>query len=98
MNKAFTPIGLVIGLAAGQVAKKIFDKVWGRHSAMRMRHGPSTARSPSSRSSRGMVVEGAIARVVRGMVDHGTRHGWAQLTGAWPGEERPEEAVDVRRL
>ena len=38
-----------------------------------------------------LLVEGAIARVVRGMVDHGTRHGWAQLTGAWPGEERPEE-------
>ena len=29
MNKAFTPIGLAVGLAAGQVAKKIFDKVWG---------------------------------------------------------------------
>ena len=38
-----------------------------------------------------LLVEGAIARVVRGMVDHGTRHGWAQLTGAWPGAERPEE-------
>lgn len=38
--------------------------------------GSSRARSP---------------RVVRGMVDHGTRHGWAQLTGEWPGEERPEE-------
>ena len=29
MNKVFTPIGLVLGLAAGQLAKKIFDKVWG---------------------------------------------------------------------
>ena len=29
MNKAFTPIGLVVGLAAGQIAKKIFDKIWG---------------------------------------------------------------------
>jgi hypothetical protein len=38
-----------------------------------------------------LLVEGAIARVVRGMVDHGSRHGWARLTGAWPGEERPEE-------
>jgi hypothetical protein len=39
-----------------------------------------------------LLVEGAIARVVRGLVDHGARHGWARLTGAWPGEERPEEA------
>jgi hypothetical protein len=38
-----------------------------------------------------LLVEGAIARVVRGFVDHGTRRGWARVTGAWPGAERPEE-------
>ncbi len=30
------------------------------------------------------------ARETQMMVDHGSHHGWAQLTGAWPGEERPE--------
>ena len=91
MNKAFTPIGLVIGLAAGQVAKKIFDKVWGivqDEEAPRPKH----REVPFATLILALLVEGAIARVVRGMVDHGTRHGWAQLTGAWPGEERPEEA------
>jgi hypothetical protein len=34
-----------------------------------------------------LLVEGAIARVVRGLVDHGTPHTW----GFWPGDERPEE-------
>ena len=90
VNKAFTPIGLVLGLAAGQVAKKIFDKVWGLirdEEAPRPKH-----RELSILSLVGaLLVEGAIARVVRGMVDHGTRHGWRQLTGTWPGEERPEE-------
>ena len=38
MNKAFTPIGLVVGLAAGQLAKKIFDKVWG---LVKRRGGPA---------------------------------------------------------
>ena len=90
MNKVFTPFGLVVGLAAGQLAKKIFDKVWGlvgdeeaprpKHREIPLDHARLVA----------LIVEGAIARVVRGMVDHGTRHGWAQLTGAWPGEERPE--------
>jgi hypothetical protein len=37
-----------------------------------------------------LLVEGAIARFVRGLVDHGLRRGWATLTGGWPGEERPE--------
>ena len=90
MNKVFTPIGLIGGLAAGQVAKKIFDKVWGLvrdEEAPRPKHREISVMTLVL----ALVVEGAIARVVRGMVDHGTRHGWAQLTGAWPGAERPEE-------
>ena len=90
MNKAFTPFGLVVGLAAGQLAKKIFDKVWGLirdEEAPRPKH----REVPVATLVLALLVEGAIARVVRGMVDHGTRHGWARLTGEWPGEERPEE-------
>ena len=90
MNKVFAPFGLAIGLAAGQVAKKVFDKVWG---VIRGEEAPRPKHREISVVTLvlALVVEGAIARVVRGMVDHGTRHGWAQLTGAWPGEERPEE-------
>ena len=88
MNKVFAPFGLAIGLAAGQVAKKIFDKVWGvirGEEAPRPKHREISVVTLVG----ALIVEGAIARVVRGMVDHGTRHGWAQLTGAWPGAERP---------
>jgi hypothetical protein len=91
VNKAFTPIGLVLGLAAGQLSKKIFDKIWGLvrdEEAPRPKHREISVITLLA----ALVVEGAIARVVRDMVDHGSRHGWAQLTGAWPGEEHPEEA------
>jgi hypothetical protein len=37
-----------------------------------------------------LIIEGALFRIVRGLVDHGTRHGFARVTGSWPGEERPE--------
>jgi uncharacterized protein DUF4235 len=90
VSKLFTPIGLVLGLAAGQLSKKIFDKVWGLikdEEAPRPKH----REVPFATLVLALLVEGAIARVVRGMVDHGTRHGWAKLTGEWPGEERPEE-------
>jgi hypothetical protein len=88
VNKLFAPIGLIVGLAAGQAAKKIFDKAWGLvqdEEAPRPKH----REVPIATLVLALLVEGAIARVVRGMVDHGSRHGWAQLTGAWPGEERP---------
>jgi hypothetical protein len=90
VSKLFTPIGVVVGLVAGQISKKIFDKVWGLikdEEAPRPKH----REVPLATLVIALLVEGAIARVVRGMVDHGTRHGWAQLTGEWPGEERPEE-------
>jgi hypothetical protein len=90
MNAIFTPIGLALGLAAGQLSKKIFDLVWGLvddEEAPRPKH----REIPLLKLVAALLVEGAIARVVRGFVDHGTRHGWARLTGAWPGEERPEK-------
>lgn len=90
MSAIFTPIGLIVGLAAGQVSKKIFDFAWGLvddEEAPRPKH----REIPLVKLLAALLVEGAIARVVRGFVDHGTRQGWARLTGTWPGEERPEE-------
>jgi Protein of unknown function (DUF4235) len=87
----FTPLSLILGLLAGQASKKLFDFVWGLvndEEAPRPKH----REVPVVQLLVALLVEGAIARVVRGLVDHGARHGWARLTGAWPGEERPEEA------
>ena len=89
MNAVFTPIGLIVGLAAGQLSKKLFDFVWGLvddEEAPRPKH----REVPLAKMLIALLVEGAIFRVVRGLADHGTRHGWRQLTGQWPGEERPE--------
>jgi hypothetical protein len=89
MNAVFTPLGLVLGLLAGQVSKKIFDWVWGlvdEEEAPRPKH----REVPMVKLLAALLVEGAIARVVRGLVEHGSRRGWATLTGGWPGEERPE--------
>lgn len=90
MKALFTPLSLGLGLVAGQLAKKIFDFVWGlvnEEEAPRPKHREIAI----AQLVVALLVEGAIARLVRGLVDHGTRHGWARLTGEWPGEERPEE-------
>ena len=89
MNAVFTPIGLALGLASGQLAKKLFDLVWSLfddEEAPRPKH----REVPLVKMLLALLVEGAIFRVVRGLTDHGARHGWRQLTGHWPGEERPE--------
>jgi hypothetical protein len=89
VSAVFTPLGLIFGLLGGQLAKKVFDFVWGLiddEEAPRPKHRDV----PLAKLLLALVVEGAIARLVRGLIDHGARHGWARLTGQWPGEERPE--------
>ena len=85
----FVPIGIVAGLIAGQISKKIFDFIWSRISA-------EEAPEPEHREvswpqlDRGLAVKGAIFRLAKGLVDRGARTGYLRLTGSWPGEERPE--------
>jgi hypothetical protein len=89
LSAVFTPFGLVFGLLGGQLAKKVFDFVWGLiddEEAPRPKHRDV----PLAKLLVALLIEGAIARLVRGLIDHGARHGWSQLTGQWPGEERPE--------
>jgi hypothetical protein len=89
MNAVFAPIGIVLGLASGQVAKKIFDKLWGLIDDEEAPE-PKHREIPFAKLLIALLIQGAIFRLVRGLVDHGTRHGWRKLTGAWPGEERPD--------
>lgn len=89
MAKAFTPVSVIAGLLAGIVANKIFVAVWGRI----IDEEPP---DPKHREINGyqlvgsLLLQGAIARLVKGGVDHGLRHAVARSTGSWPGEERPE--------
>jgi hypothetical protein len=90
MSAVFTPLGLIFGLAGGQMAKKLFDLLWGVVDDEEVPR-PKHREVPYVKLIAALLVEGAITRVVRGMIDHGARHGWLRLTGAWPGEDRPEE-------
>jgi len=90
MGLVFRPIGILAGLAAGFVGQKIFERVWGLID-------DEDAPEPKYREiglgklAIALVLEGAIFRVLRGLADHGARHGFARLTGEWPGQERPDE-------
>ena len=89
MGLAFRPVGILVGLLAGAVGKKIFDRVW-------KLIDDEDAPEPKYREIAfgklvvALLLEGAIFSVLRGLADHGARHGFARLTGEWPGEERPD--------
>jgi hypothetical protein len=87
----FLPISIAGGLAAGQVSKKLFDFIWGRfddEDAPRPKHREIAL----PKLALALVVEGALFRLVKGLVDHASRRGYWKATGSWPGEEKPEPA------
>src|SRR3712207_3420476 len=91
MAKAFfAPFSIVMGLAAGAVAGKIFDAVWGMIDEEEAPDG-SIKDVEWPKLLAAAFVQGAIFRVVKVSVDRGTRRGFMTLTGTWPGDEKPEK-------
>jgi hypothetical protein len=80
---AFTGLGILAGIVAGFASKKAFDRLWGPVD------DPKHREIDLLKVLAALAIEGAIARLVRGLAEHGARHGYARVTGNWPGEERP---------
>jgi hypothetical protein len=85
----FTPVSLILGLIAGLIGQKIFEKLW---SLVDDEEPPSPEHRefPWPKLIAALLVEGAIFRLVKGLTDHGARRTFAKATGSWPGEEAPE--------
>jgi hypothetical protein len=89
MKLIFAPISIVLGLIAGLIGKKIFEQVWGLIDEVEPPK-PEHREFSWPKLIGALVLEGAIFRLVKGLVDHGTRTSFANFTGSWPGEEAPE--------
>jgi hypothetical protein len=89
MKLLFIPFGVTSGFVSGFIAKRLFRLTWG---LIDDKEPPE----PKHRDvSTGKVVlaaalEGAIFRGTRVAVDHKAREAFFNLTGVWPGEEKPE--------
>lgn len=89
MGLVFRPVGILTGILAGILGKKAFGLVWGLID-------DEDAPEPKYREIAigklivALLIEGAIFAVLRGLAEHGARHGFARLTGEWPGQERPD--------
>lgn len=86
MTVLFRPMGMVLGLLAGMMARKVFEKSW---SAASDQEAPSPEQEnlEMSKLIPALLLEGAIFMLIRGLVDHGARVAFRKYTGAWPGEE-----------
>jgi hypothetical protein len=84
----FAPVSALSGRLAGFIGKRVFARVW---SLIDGGQPPDPKRRdlPWRTLIAGLLLEGAISRAARGLVDRASRQGFSKLTGTWPGEQRP---------
>jgi Protein of unknown function (DUF4235) len=85
----FTPLSIAAGLIAGLLGRKLFEQAWGLIDD----EEPPDAEHREivwPKLIAALAIEGAIFRLVKGLVDHGARSTFQHATGVWPGEEAPE--------
>lgn len=84
----FLPISIGAGLLAGLIGKKLFGVVWG----VIDEEPPSAEHRDVTvlKLIAALVLQGTLFSLIKGLVDHGSRHAFAPVTGARPGDEQPE--------
>jgi hypothetical protein len=85
----YKPVGIVLGLIAGFISRKLFDRLW----ALIDREDPpkpTTRETTWPKVLAAAAVEGVTFKVTRAAVDRAGAKGFASLTGSWPGEKQPD--------
>jgi len=85
----YKPIGIILGLAASLIGRRLFNFVWSRIDDEDPPK-PTTEEVGWPKLLAAAAAQGMIFRVVRVAVDRFGAKGWTYLTGAWPGERRPD--------
>ena len=89
MGVIYKPIGIILGLLSGLVAKRIFNFVWTK---IDDEDPPKATTQETSwvKLLTAAAVQGMIFKTTRVVVDRYGAQGWAFVTGSWPGERRPD--------
>jgi hypothetical protein len=89
MGVIYKPFGIILGLLAGQVGKKLFDFAWTKIDDEEPPE-PTTLETSWRRLIAVAAVQGVIFRITRFVVDRYGAIGFHYLTGVWPGGRRPD--------
>ena len=89
MGAIYKPFGIILGILAGLVGKKIFNFVWLKIDDEDPPK-PTTQETSWAKLLAAAAVQGVIFKSVRVVVDRYGAIGWSYLTGSWPCEKRPD--------
>ena len=89
MKLIYKPFGIILGIIAGLLGKKTFNKVWEKIDD----EDPPKATTQETTWGKllaASALQAMIFKTVRVSVDRFGAKGWHYLTGSWPGEKRPD--------
>jgi hypothetical protein len=89
MKLLYKPFGILFGVLGGLLGKKLFDFVWTKIDDEEPPEA-TTREADWSKILAAAAIQGMIFRGARVVVDRYGAKGWYYLTGAWPGETRPD--------
>ena len=93
----YKPFGIVFGILAGILSKKLFNVVW----ALFDEEEPPKATTEDAvwpKVLAAAAVQGVTFKVTRAAVDRAGASGFRHLTGVWPGEEHQEESQAAKAV
>jgi pectin methylesterase-like acyl-CoA thioesterase len=85
----YKPVGIVLGILAGLISKRLFEAVWSKIDDQEPPE-PTTQRASWPKVLGAAAVQGVTFKVTRAAVDRAGAKGFAHVTGVWPGEKDPE--------
>ena len=89
MGLIYKPFGIILGIIGGLVGRKLFDLAWTKIDDEEPPEA-TTQETSWAKVIGAAAVQGVIFRVTRVVVDRYGAIAWRYLTGAWPGEKRPD--------
>jgi hypothetical protein len=89
MRLLYRPFGIVVGLVAGFLASKVFDRIW---SKLDKEEAPKATQDETTWAKvlGAAAIQGVVFQTVRAAINRGGAEGFRYLTGVWPGEKRPD--------
>lgn len=91
MKLIYKPFGIIIGLLAGVLSKKVFEALWGVFDNEEPPK-PTTLDTSWGKVVGAAAVQGVTFKVTRAVVDRGAAKGFYGLTGAWPGPKTTQKS------
>lgn len=89
MRFFYKPFGIMFGLIAGLLSKRVFDFVWSRFDEEEPPK-PTTLEATWPKVLGAAAVQGMTFKVTRAFVDRTGANSFRWLTGVWPGEKTPD--------